>query len=85
MKFREFGLILYSDLTDSRAELHEVWLLEELAERIQPGTVIYPTARRFQQGMVQHERLLRAAGPLRRAAAHWSPYARTVLDFRIEN
>jgi hypothetical protein len=23
--------------------------------------------------------------PLRRAAAHWSPYARAVLDFRIEN
>ena len=53
MKFREFGLILYSDLTDSRAELHEVWLLEELAERNQPGTVICPTARRFQQGMVR--------------------------------
>ena len=32
-------MILYSDLTDSRAELHEVWLLEELAERIRPGTV----------------------------------------------
>ena len=44
---------LYSDLTTNSAKLHELWLLEELAERIQPGTVICPTARRFQQGMVQ--------------------------------
>jgi len=27
----------------------------------------------------------RSAPPRARAAAHWSPYARTVLDFRIEN
>ena len=45
---------LYSDLTAANsAKLHELWLLEEWAERIQTGTVICPTARRFQQGMVQ--------------------------------